>query len=113
MTLIREEVPGDYEAVRELNRTAFNEEAEAQLVENLDNDGAVILSLVAVEENNIVGHILFSDLLIQTEHRCHSCRVAGPDGRNSATPGARTSSLLCSVRILDGISEEPARSLFW
>jgi len=27
-----------------------------------------VLSLVAVEESNIVGHILFSDLLIETEH---------------------------------------------
>jgi len=67
MALIREEIADDHDAVRALNRTAFKGEAEAQLVDRLRNDGAVVVSLVAVEENNIVGHILFSDLLIETE----------------------------------------------
>src|SRR5579862_2515829 len=67
MFLIRDEDPGDYDAVRELNRTAFRGEAEAQLVDDLRRDGAVILSLVAVENDQIVGHILFNDLLIETE----------------------------------------------
>jgi putative acetyltransferase len=66
MPLIREEIADDYEAVRELNRTAFEGESVAQLVDRLRSDGAVVVSLVAVEENNIVGHILFSDLLIVT-----------------------------------------------
>ena len=67
MALIREEIPGDYDAVRELNHTAFEGEAEAQLVDRLRSDGAVIVSLVAVEDCDIVGHILFSDLLIETD----------------------------------------------
>src|ERR1035441_10146144 len=40
---------------------------EAQLVDRLRSDGAVIVSLVAVEDCDIVGHILFSDLLIETD----------------------------------------------
>ena len=67
MALIREEIPDDYDAVRELNRTAFEGEAEGRLVDRLRSDGAVIVSLVAVEGCDIVGHILFSDLLIETD----------------------------------------------
>ena len=67
MAVIRYENPDDYDAVRELNRTAFEGEAEAQLVDGLRNDGAVILSLVAVEIGSILGHILFSALAIENE----------------------------------------------
>jgi len=66
MALIREEAPGDYDAVRALNRTAFGGDAEALLVDGLRCDGAVVASLVAVEADAIVGHILFSDLPIET-----------------------------------------------
>lgn len=68
MLLIREDDPGDYDAIRKLNQMAFHGDQEAQLVDNLRNDGAVVASLVALEGGNIVGHILFSDLLIETEH---------------------------------------------
>ena len=67
MALIREEIPDDYAAVRELNRTAFEGEAEAQLVDRLRSDGSVVVSLVAVEGREIVGHILFSDLAVETD----------------------------------------------
>ena len=67
MLLIREEDPGDSDAIRKLNQMAFHGDQEAQLVDRLRNDGAVVVSLVAVEGGNIVGHILFSDLLIETE----------------------------------------------
>jgi len=67
MALIREEIPDDYAAVRELNRTAFEGEAEGQLVDRLREDGAVVVSLVAVEGCEIVGHILFSDLVVETD----------------------------------------------
>ena len=68
MAVIREETPADHDAIRKVSQLAFEGEAEAQLVDRLRSDGAVVVSLVAVEENNIVGHILFSDLLIETEH---------------------------------------------
>jgi predicted N-acetyltransferase YhbS len=57
MPLIRGEIPANYDAVRELNRTAFEGEFEAQLVDRLRNDGAVVVPLVAVEEDNIAGHM--------------------------------------------------------
>lgn len=68
MPLIREETPADRAAIRKLNQMAFQGGQEAQLVDDLRRDGSVILSLVAVENDEIVGHILFSDLVIETEH---------------------------------------------
>ena len=67
MLSIREENPGDYNAIRKVNQMAFQGNDEAQLIDDLRRDGAVVLSLVAVESDEIVGHILFSDLMIETE----------------------------------------------
>jgi putative acetyltransferase len=63
---VREETPQDHEAIREVNRLAFKGEEEAQLVDRLRADGLVVASLVAVEDGQVVGHILFSELAIQT-----------------------------------------------
>jgi putative acetyltransferase len=67
MPLIREEVPEDYDAVRRLNRAAFQADDEANLVERLRSDGAAVLSPFALEGDQIVGHIMFSDLTIETQ----------------------------------------------
>mgnify|MGYP001180349848 CR=1 FL=1 len=69
MVHIREEAPGDREAVREVNRLAFGSDAEADLVDRLCLEHHIIVSLVAVEGYDIVGHILFSELPIETEKR--------------------------------------------
>jgi putative acetyltransferase len=66
--VIREEQPGDEAPIRDVNRQAFGSDVEARLVDQLWDDGEVIESLVAVEEGQIVGYILFSDLPIETEH---------------------------------------------
>lgn len=63
---IREETPRDHDAIREVNRLAFKGEDEAQLVDRLRADGLVVASLVAVEGGRVVGHILFSELPIET-----------------------------------------------
>ena len=67
MLSIREETPQDYEAIREVNRLAFHQEEEGQIVDRLRADGLVIASLVAVEDGGVVGHILFSVLPIETD----------------------------------------------
>jgi putative acetyltransferase len=66
---IREERPEDFEGIREVNRFAFGRDAEAQLVDQLRADGSVIASLVAIENDQIIGHILFSNLPIHTPSR--------------------------------------------
>ena len=67
MLSIRPEKPGEHETVRAINRRAFGGEDEARLVDNLRGAGLVRLSLVAVRDDEMVGHILFSELLIETE----------------------------------------------
>jgi putative acetyltransferase len=63
---IRPETAADYEAIRHVNRLAFGQPAEAQLVDALREGGHVRLSLVAEEAGQIIGHILFSHLPIIT-----------------------------------------------
>ena len=64
--IIREEAPQDREAIRLTNRLAFAGEDEAALVDRLRDSGAAALSLVAVLDGSVVGHILFSNLVIET-----------------------------------------------
>jgi putative acetyltransferase len=66
MFAIRKEIPDDAAAIREVNRQAFGGEAEANLVDRLRSEGLVIVSLVAEKGGRIVGHILFSELPIET-----------------------------------------------
>ncbi len=65
--LIRPETTVDHEAIRQVNRLAFGQCAEARLVDALREGGYVRLSLVAERDGQIVGHILFCDLTILTE----------------------------------------------
>jgi len=58
--LIRYEKPGDYAAVRAVNSSAFETSAEADLVDVLRKEAQPIVSLVAEQDEQIVGHILFS-----------------------------------------------------
>lgn len=64
--LLRAETPADYEAIRQVNRAAFGKDAEGRLVDELRDGGDARLSLVAEDNGQIVGHILFSELPIRT-----------------------------------------------
>jgi putative acetyltransferase len=63
---IRQEYPGDEGAVRDVNEAAFGRSAEADLVERLRQEGAVLASFVAEQERRVIGHILFSRTVIET-----------------------------------------------
>jgi len=58
-------------AVRSVNLAAFGQDDEADLVDRLQHEGVILLSLVAltVTERQIVGHILFSRMWIETANR--------------------------------------------
>lgn len=58
--LIRTEEPKDWPAVRALNAAAFETPAEADLVDALRQQANPIISLVAEQEQAVIGHILFS-----------------------------------------------------
>ena len=57
---IREERPDDIPAIRGVNNRAFGQTQEANLVDALRSNGAVLLSLVAALDGQVVGHILYS-----------------------------------------------------
>lgn len=69
MTTIRSEQPCDYIVVEQVNRLAFGQDGEARLVAKLrEADGHdPALSLVAIRDDRVVGHILFSPILIETD----------------------------------------------
>ena len=57
---IRPERADDLAAIREVNRRAFDTSMEAEIVDALRQEAAPLVSLVAEEEDSLVGHILFS-----------------------------------------------------
>ena len=63
MIEIRPEQPADIEAVRSLNQQAFEQGPEAGIVDRLRKHCPVV-SLVALEGDQVVGHILFSPVKI-------------------------------------------------
>ena len=56
------ELPDHRPAVLELNRLAFKGDAESRLIKNLARDASILASFVAVDGDEVVGHILFSPL---------------------------------------------------
>ena len=63
---IRHEELRDRHQVRMVNVAAFERSDEADLVDRLRQEGAILLSLVAELDTQIVGHILFSRMSIDT-----------------------------------------------
>lgn len=67
--IIRPETPADYEGIRLVNYLAFgNKPNESNLIEAIRKSELFIpeLSLVAVKDGEIIGHILFSRIFIET-----------------------------------------------
>jgi HAD superfamily hydrolase (TIGR01509 family) len=54
------ESPADIEAIRAVEKSAFGRSAEADLVDLCRQRGKVSLSLVAIRDGHLVGHILFT-----------------------------------------------------
>src|SRR5262249_2558665 len=66
MLEIREERPEDITAVRDVNNRAFGQPQKASIVDALRSNGASLLSLVAVVNGRVVGHVLYSPASIKT-----------------------------------------------
>lgn len=65
--IIRPEKTSDAEKVRYVNLQAFETAAEANLVDALRNTSTELISLVAEENGEIIGHILFSPVSIDSK----------------------------------------------
>ena len=68
VVIIRAETPGDYPGVAHVNNAAFNEENEAQLIELIRHTDLYVpeLSLVAVKDDHVVGHVMFSYVTLES-----------------------------------------------
>jgi len=64
--LIREERPEDVAGVRRVNEQAFGQPQEAALVDALRAHDAVLLSLVALDGDRVVGHVLYSAVRLES-----------------------------------------------
>ncbi len=64
MVTIRRRVPTDDDTIRRLNDAAFGGTAEAKLIADLRAAGLAVIELVASDQDEIVGHILFSRLAV-------------------------------------------------
>ena len=63
--IIRDESPSDVKAIRHVIESAFGRTAEADLVDRLQADGDAVISLVAVDDDRLIGHVLFSKMEAQ------------------------------------------------
>ena len=78
MVTICHERPEDAKAIRFVLEGAFGQSNEADLVDALRRRGALTLSLVALRENEVVGHIVFSSVTIESAGSSFDAIGLGP-----------------------------------
>ena len=66
---IRVERTEDRAAIRAVHEAAFDRSDEASLVDALRSRGGVLLSLLAVEDGRVVGHVLYSPVSVGSDAR--------------------------------------------
>lgn len=76
--LLREETADDRAAIAALNTAAFGQPAEAALVDALRAHGALTLSLVAIADGELVGHIACSPVTITGDRGSHAAIGLAP-----------------------------------
>ena len=75
---VRPEQPGDRAAVRAVNEAAFEASTEAEIIDALRADDAMLVSLVAELDGGIVGHIVFSPITLEGPTPGGSIAALGP-----------------------------------
>jgi len=78
MLIIRPETPEDVDSIHYVNEQAFGQEDEAKLIEKLRNHGVLTISLVAIRDGEIVGHIAFSPVVIESERSSFEAIALAP-----------------------------------
>lgn len=107
MVVIREEIETDHSAVHEVIKAAFEGEAEAKLVNKLRNSEHI--SLVALVEDKLVGHICFSPMRIEGSDDLNCWGLAPlsvhPDFQNQGIGMKLTEAGLkaCSKKSIDAV----------
>jgi putative acetyltransferase len=78
--ILREEVSGDHDAVRELHRVAFGGEGDviARLLDALRRDDPGNTGVVAEDDGVVVGHVLFTKSVLDAPERLVDVQVLSP-----------------------------------
>ncbi len=76
--IIRDECQNDFDKIGYINRMAFRGEEEGKLINKLRGEGVGLISLVAEERNNLMGHILFSPASIKAKEKSIEIAALGP-----------------------------------
>ena len=69
MVEVRSATPSDADGIRKVHLGAFETSLEADLVARLERDGDAVISLVAIAQGAIAGHILFSRMDVEANGR--------------------------------------------
>jgi putative acetyltransferase len=75
---IRLEKENEKDAVRRVNKQAFARQNEADLVDALRDTSEFIISLVALLDEEVVGHIMFSPVSIESNRCVREAMGLGP-----------------------------------
>ena len=78
MIYIREELPKDVESIYNVNLKAFGESSEARVINALRKSNVLTLSLIAEQNNQIIGHIAFSPVKIESKDGILDAIALGP-----------------------------------
>jgi DNA-binding NarL/FixJ family response regulator len=78
MFAIRFETAEDIPAIHQVNELAFGRVNEADLVDKLRRENAITLSLVAVQDEQVVGHVLITLVTIHNEDSQWDAVALGP-----------------------------------
>lgn len=65
--IVRAEKPEDHDAIHRVNELAFERPNEANLVDALRANASPTISLVAVVDGQLVGHIFFSPVAVESD----------------------------------------------
>jgi putative acetyltransferase len=108
MHAIRAERPEDIGGIRQVNLSAFETSAEADLVDALRRQARPFVSLVAVEGEEVVGHILFSPVTLSSDPAAPIMGLAPmavrPDRQRQGVGSALVRAGLEECRLLDAIA---------
>ena len=78
MASIRREKTADIPDIHRVNEAAFKQKTEADIVDALRSRGALTVSLVAVLDGHLVGHIAFSPVTVKSSNADFTAIGLGP-----------------------------------
>lgn len=77
---VRSAEAADMAAIRKIHDAAFGGPGEGKLVADLTAEGLDAISLVAIKDTKIVGHVLFSPLLVEVNEKPIRALALAPIG---------------------------------